>query len=69
MDKRLNSYFDRIENELRWTIKPDPSLFEGEEQEKLLEAQARGEPVKVRLMLTNRKKINETIDRLMEARE
>lgn len=60
-----DAYFNRIEDELHWTILPNPEFFEGEEREKLLAAQARGEPVTVRIMLTHHQAIRETLDRLI----
>ena len=66
----LNNYFDHIEAELGWlkekgNVKPSAEFFEGEEREKLLAAQAKGEPVQVRVMLTHKKEIDETFDRII----
>ncbi|MDP2730558.1 MAG: hypothetical protein Q8O55_08740 [Dehalococcoidales bacterium] len=59
------AYFARIENELHSTIKPNPEFFDGAEKEKLLEAQAKGQSVEVRVMLTHKKEIDETFIRII----
>ncbi len=66
----LNNYFEHIGKELdflneKGRLKPSPEFFDGAEKEKLLAAQARGEPLTVRIMLTHKKEIDETFVRII----